>query len=237
VVDARLAVHGYDASWQATVYAALRAWLETPLDRRGMRLADVPAAERIAELEFHLPVAGRIAPSAEQKPQLALALGDQAGGRPLVTREKIAAVFRKHPSEALRREYADRLRHLSFVPLEGYLKGYIDLVFVHRGRWYLADYKSNHLGDGPAAYAPDRLGDAMMHGHYYLQYHLYALALHRWLGRRLPNYDYGKSFGGVYYLFLKGMSPEGAGCGVFFEKPPRARIEALSKLLDTGGEP
>ena len=72
----------------------------------------------------------------------------------------------------------------------------------------------------------------MAHGHYFLQYHLYALALHRYLERRLPGYAYEQHFGGVYYLFVKGMSPAtGCECGVFFERPPQARLAALSSLL------
>jgi exodeoxyribonuclease V beta subunit len=73
----------------------------------------------------------------------------------------------------------------------------------------------------------------MAHGHYYLQYHLYAIAVHRYLARRVSDYDYQRHFGGVFYLFLRGMTPaSGPGFGVFFEKPPERRIEELSMLLD-----
>jgi exodeoxyribonuclease V beta subunit len=73
----------------------------------------------------------------------------------------------------------------------------------------------------------------MTHGHYYLQYHLYTLAVHRYLERRVPSYHYETHFGGALYLFVRGMSPAlGASHGVFFEKPPWGRIDALSKLLD-----
>src|SRR5262249_54836295 len=34
---------------------------------------------------------------------------------------------------------------LAFRDLEGYLNGYIDLVFEHDGRYYVLDWKSNHL--------------------------------------------------------------------------------------------
>ena len=73
----------------------------------------------------------------------------------------------------------------------------------------------------------------MTHGHYFLQYHLYALAVHRYLERRVPSYTYETHFGGALYLFVRGMSPAlGASHGVFFEKPPRARLDALSNLVD-----
>jgi exodeoxyribonuclease V beta subunit len=70
---------------------------------------------------------------------------------------------------------------------------------------------------------------------YVLQYHLYAVALHRHLARRLPGYDFETHMGGAYYLFLRGMSPDAPrGCGIFYDRPSRSLIEALSACL---GEP
>lgn len=77
----------------------------------------------------------------------------------------------------------------------------------------------------------------MARGQYFLQYHLYALALHRYLGRRVKAYDYERHFGGAYYLFIKGMGPALGASGVFFEKPPLRRLEALARLLDGQREP
>jgi exodeoxyribonuclease V beta subunit len=77
----------------------------------------------------------------------------------------------------------------------------------------------------------------MVHRHYHLQYHLYVVALHRYLRWRLPGYDYERHFGGVYYLFLRGMigpsTPQTAGVshGVFYDRPPVALVEALDRLL------
>ncbi len=124
--------------------------------------------------------------------------------------------------------------------LEGYLKGYIDLVFEHQGRYYLADYKSNWLGDSSAHYGAEALAAAMAREGYVLQYLLYTVALHRWLGRRLPGYDYERHFGGAYYLFLRGMAPgwedgEGRPTGVHFARPPRALVEKLDRLLSPAG--
>ena len=65
---------------------------------------------------------------------------------------------------------------------------------------------------------------------YMLQYHLYAVALHRFLELRLPDYDNEKHFGGVYYLFLRGMGPTGE-YGVFFDRPASERISALAHYL------
>ena len=95
--------------------------------------------------------------------------------------------------------------------MTGMLKGFIDLVFYHDGKYYIADYKSNYLGDSHADYQPEALAQAMLEHRYDLQYQLYTLALHRYLRHRLPDYDYQTHFGGVYYLFLRGMAPDHPG--------------------------
>ena len=97
---------------------------------------------------------------------------------------------------------------LGFATVQGMLKGFIDLVFEWQGRWYLLDYKSNHLGMSPADYGRPALERAMREHRYDLQYQLYSLALHRLLALRLPGYDFDRHFGGVFYLFLRGM-PQG----------------------------
>ena len=129
---------------------------------------------------------------------------------------------------------------LDFATLQGFLKGFIDLVFEHQGRYFIADWKSNHLGESAADYGPAGLAEAMRAHHYPLQYLIYSVALHRWLARRLPDYDYARHFGGAVYLFVRGVRPDwrladGGPCGVFFDRPPQAAIEQLSALL-AGGE-
>ncbi|OLO07312.1 exodeoxyribonuclease V subunit beta [Salinicola sp. MH3R3-1] len=90
--------------------------------------------------------------------------------------------------------------------LNGMLKGYIDLVFQVHGRWYVLDWKSNHLGDDPEDYQGARLAAAMVDHRYDLQYVLYVLALHRLLKSRLEDYDYDRHVGGACYVFLRGLS-------------------------------
>ncbi len=216
----KLRAHGFSADLTALAASAVLDAIRTPLDDAGLRLADVARSQRLDELEFHLPVASR----AGERDQLTLGS---------LSQKKLAAVFRDHPSPWVPESYAERVGKLRFLPVRGHLKGYIDLVFVHRDRWYVVDYKTNHLGDGLGSYARAHLPEALAHSHYFLQYHLYALAVHRYLGFRKAGYDYGRDFGGVFYLFLKGMTPAtGPTHGVFFEKPPLRRLEALSRLLD-----
>ncbi|MDH3330089.1 MAG: hypothetical protein OEM01_12720, partial [Desulfobulbaceae bacterium] len=110
----------------------------------------------------------------------------------------------------------------------GLMKGYIDLVFYYNGRFFIADYKSNYLGSGYDDYQPQHLAKAMTEHRYDLQYLIYTVALHRYLETRMSGYQYDLHFGGIYYLFLRGMKPEnGSENGVFFTLPPRSLVERL----------
>jgi exodeoxyribonuclease V beta subunit len=151
---------------------------------------------------------------------------------------RLADAFARHGAPACDPSYAERLRALGFIAPAEFVKGFIDLVFRHDGRFYLADYKSNWLGDHAADYRLAPMVGSMREHHYFLQYHLYVLALHRWLALRVPDYDYERHFGGVYYLYVRGMSPEHEpGTGVFFDRPQGALIEELAAALGVGEVP
>nr|BAL53226.1 exodeoxyribonuclease V beta subunit [uncultured Gammaproteobacteria bacterium] len=121
-------------------------------------------------------------------------------------------------------------RPLEFPTVHGFLQGFIDLVVAHRGRFYVIDYKSNELED----YRPEGLARAMRDHDYGLQALLYALAVHRYLKRRLPDYRYADHFGGVRYLFVRGMDGQTPGSGVFGFRPEESWIAQLEGLLDGG---
>ncbi|KGR33793.1 exodeoxyribonuclease V subunit beta [Vibrio campbellii] len=120
---------------------------------------------------------------------------------------------------------------LGFQTVQGMLKGFIDLVFEHQGKYYVLDWKSNHLGDDVFHYHGDALKSAMADHRYDLQYQIYALALHRFLRSRLPNYDYEQHFGGVYYLFLRGMDGQ-SDHGIFSAKPTLEFLQEMDHLID-----
>ena len=112
--------------------------------------------------------------------------------------------------------------------LQGLMKGFVDLVFRCDGRFYLVDYKSNHLGPDLTHYGPEGLAACMDDHHYHLQYLIYTLAVHRYLQARLPGYSYAAHFGGAYYLFLRAMHPDHpAGTGVYHARPDEGLIMAL----------
>ena len=114
--------------------------------------------------------------------------------------------------------------------VNGLLKGFIDLVFVHNQKYYVVDYKFNGLGNNDEAYTNEAMETAMLAKRYDLQYALYLLALHRLLKARLGvSYDYDTHLGGGLYLFLRGS--KGPSGGRVFDKPPRLLIEGLDSLF------
>ena len=209
LVTNKLRAHGFPATWTDSLEKAVTATLDTTIDDGPLRLADVTRSRRLDELSFILPSSG-------------------------VTPDALAGVFSAHGGAFA--GYARKLADLEFPRLDGFLRGFIDLVFEHEGRWSLVDYKTNNLGPALQDYTVSRLTDSMVEHHYVLQYHLYAVALHRLLQYRLGGYDYDNHFGGVYYLFVRGMTPRtGADCGVFRDRPSAQLIGSLSELFDGGG--
>jgi exodeoxyribonuclease V beta subunit len=213
----------------------LRAAIETPLGplARDVRLRDLHPADRLDELTFELPVAG----------------GDRPDGRVTLAAIGDLLVAQLPPEDPLR-DYPARLREPAAArSFRGYLTGSLDLVARLPGaggvpEFAVIDYKTNLLGDDTPLsawhYRPDALAVAMQRAHYPLQALLYSVALHRYLRWRLADYRPERHLGGVYYLFLRGMTGEavprvdGQPCGVFAWRPPTRLILALSDLLDEG---
>ncbi len=122
---------------------------------------------------------------------------------------------------------------LDFADIAGQMKGYIDLVFEWGGRYWLVDYKSNRLGDDVSAYTPAVLDHAMTEHHYDLQYVIYMVALHRYLGTRIRDYHFKEHFGGVMYLFLRGMAPDAPmPRGVWYTCPGQDTVGRFSELFE-----
>ena len=206
-METTLSTRGYPATLAPELVAGLEQVMRTPL-ASGLTLADVARARRVDEMEFVLPVTGALTP------------------------QSLERAFKEHRAPGALPGYAAELRDLGFDKLNGFLRGFIDLVFCHDDRFYVVDYKSNRLGPQAADYGQESLVRSMAEHHYFLQYHLYCVALHRHLALRVRGYDYEQHFGGVYYLFLRGMAPEHAlGTGIFFDRPAAALIESLERAL------
>lgn len=132
-----------------------------------------------------------------------------------------------------RADFPATIGRLQFLPAHGFLKGFIDLVFEHEGNFYFVDWKSNWLGVDASFYGAENLGDAMAENFYTLQLSIYAVALHRFLGSRLPGYDYEKNFGGAFYIFLRGIDNETRG--VFHSRPALSFIKDLDRVFHGNG--
>lgn len=112
--------------------------------------------------------------------------------------------------------------------LRGFMKGFIDLIFEYEGKYYILDYKSNHLGNAATDYHPDILEQKMKAETYDLQYHIYTVALKRYLQKRLSDFDYDQHFGGVFYVFLRADQEE---YGVFYDRPEEKIITELDRYF------
>ncbi len=115
--------------------------------------------------------------------------------------------------------------------LHGYLTGFIDLVFEFNDKFYVVDYKSNYLGMEYQNYDNQGLQEAIEHHYYDLQYLLYSVALVKYLRNKFNNFDYDQHFGGIAYVFTRGINSE-AGQGIYTNKPNRELIEAMMEKFD-----
>ncbi len=105
----------------------------------------------------------------------------------------------------------------------GFVKGFVDLVFTHRGRTCFADWKSDVLPAYDAASLVPHV-----EAHYGLQAELYTLGLCRLL-RIADEAAYEARFGGLLYVFLRGVDEEGGG--VYAARPTWAEVQASERAL------
>lgn len=207
---------------------ALDAVVRSPLGSlfEDRTLATIDASDRLAESKFELRL-----PRAST-----------------VGLSEIGALLLAHVAadDPLRPYGDDLLKESKDTRIAGSLYGEIDAVFRIRSmdgsmRYIVSDYKTNLLHSKDVTrpldhYSPRKLVEAMRKGDYALQALLYSVALHRFLRLRLPEYDPNIHFGGISYLFVRGMvgpgvprDERGEPYGVFNWKPPVALIEALDE--------
>ncbi|MDR2216751.1 MAG: exodeoxyribonuclease V subunit beta [Yokenella regensburgei] len=197
----KLQLAGFEEHWTPVLTQWLTTVLQAPLPGAGVSLSQLAPNHKQVEMEFYLPIEQLLEP------------------------QKLDAVIRAH--DPLSAECPP----LDFRQVRGMLKGFIDLVFRHDDRYYLLDYKSNWLGENAQAYTEQAMAQAMKSHRYDLQYQLYSLALHRYLRHRLADYDYERHFGGVIYLFLRGVDGAAPGQGIFTTRPTRALIDGLDQCF------
>ena len=209
VIGRMLKKFGYEDVWRGVVNDMLTKVLSAPMESgdTAIRLDGISLKNQVRELEFYFPLRH-------------------------LTPEMLENTFRRNGGPRLPARVSTQLGRLGFSPVEGFMRGFIDLVFFSGGRYYLLDWKSNHLGFSSTDYRGQRLMEAMIENNYFLQYHLYTLALHRYLSVRVSGYRYDRHFGGVFYVFLRGVDPQyPPGNGIFTDRPAAELIEALDQAL------
>ena len=193
--------------------SAVQTMLDTVLNAElpeGLRLSALQPGSWVQEMEFYFPLKSI-------NPKLLSDAFKKYGITSPVNLEKVAA-------------------SLNFRNVKGMLLGFIDLLFCHGGKYYILDWKSNYLGNQPENYTPDNLTRDMEQKLYPLQYLIYTVAVNRYLERRISGYRYETHFGGVLYLFLRGIDKTRPGNGIYFDKPDTAIVQGLTDfLIDTEG--
>ncbi|MRR16465.1 MAG: exodeoxyribonuclease V subunit beta [Deltaproteobacteria bacterium] len=206
IVGETLGKFNYALSWQSGIMKMLERLARTKLrDRNGSHfsLSEIDHTRCRKELEFYFPLQ-------EIHPEKLMSLLET----PAPDRE------------------SGGQRKLNFLPVQGFLKGFIDFIFEYGGQFYLADWKSNDLGDQEGCYTPPILRQEIFKHFYDVQYLIYTVALDRYLQERLTGYLYEKNFGGVFYFFLRGLSSSaGPEDGVYYHRPDEEVIRRLANTL------
>ncbi len=209
LVGSKLEKYGYEKEWVAPLGGAIGDVIHTPLAAREgtFTLSDIRPGAWTTEMEFYFPLKW-------------------------ITSGLMGECLKRWDS---RFDVADISRvaaALDFRPVRGMVRGFMDMVFEYAGKYYLVDWKSNHLGFRVEDYGPEALRTAMERNLYPLQYLIYTVALNRHLTRRVRGYDYASSFGGVIYAFIRGASAKkGEIYGFFRDVPPAGMIADLTGAL------
>lgn len=191
----------------ASMEALISRVLNTPLPvNPPFCLKDIGPEDSLSELEFFYPVSS-ISPNSLKK------------------------IFSEYGAIFSEKDFAEDLGAPGFSMRHGFMHGFIDLVFKKDNQYFLLDWKTNYLGKSPDDYSDRAIKKSMSESFYLLQYHIYTVALHLYLEKKVAGYSYERSFGGVFYTFVRGMRPEKPGSGVYYHWPEPGLIQALVNTI------
>jgi exodeoxyribonuclease V beta subunit len=111
---------------------------------------------------------------------------------------------------------------------EDFLKGFIDLLFFYEGKYFLVDWKWNFF-DG--LYTQEAMEKIMKENHYFLQAAIYTEAFYRLL-KKYKIEDVSQKFGGMFYLFIRGMKAK-ENFGIYHFFPDRKLVNSTDTLEKT----
>ncbi|CRK86018.1 RecBCD enzyme subunit RecB [Candidatus Providencia siddallii] len=197
----RLVFYGFNEKLANFIQEWLYIIVNIRLNNNGLCLSVLKKQDIFNELEFYLPI------------------------KKFLKSKDINNIINKYDP------LSQQCNPLIFKNIYGILKGFIDLVFFWNNKFYLLDYKSNYLGEDSSFYILTSIKKSMINHRYDLQYQLYTIAIHRYLKQKIQNYDYRIHFGGVYYLFLRGMENIDSKNGIFFYCPSFEFIQEFDKLF------
>ena len=195
---------GFDPQrWLPVILRMLKKVLSQSL-RGEFSLSEISMHDRVEEMEFHFPI----------------------------KQGQFSQLIESLPQESLLSRYLQGVgqEQLLEIESEGFLKGLMDLVFRYKGKYYLLDWKSNRLNGHEDSFSEREIEAEMMNHHYILQYHIYLVGLLRFLKSRIHDFDYSTHFGGVYYLFVRGIGNDSSK-GIFYDFPDADLLEQLDAFF------
>lgn len=200
-IQEKLISNGFAIHWQPVLITWIKNILELPLLENGMSLNQISTDKRLVEMKFYIPLKKGLSSS------------------------QINHIICKYDS------LSAKCNSINFEQIYGFLTGHIDLVVFYKGYYYLLDYKSNWLGKDTNSYTHLAMQRAIEMHRYDLQYQIYSVALHRYLRHRIFKYSYEYCFGGVIYLFIRGINSSKRNTGVYFVRPHQLLIENLDNYF------
>lgn len=182
-----------------------------------VKLSNITAKQKLAEMSFDFP------------------LNSQGNNDKINSIRKVLEdAWRNEAEDSDERIFLNRLQSWESTIPGGFMTGSIDLMFEQGGKYYVLDWKSNRLNCTSDGFKRDGLVAEMASHSYFLQYLIYTVAVHRYLGQCIEDYDYDRHCGGVLYLFLRGIDQSGDSNtqnGIYYTKPKKDLIEKLSVAL------
>ncbi len=187
--------------WSSTLISWVENIINTPLNPQNITLSKLQKQLCIKELEFFLPI------------------------KKILYSTKLNHIMQSLDS------ISTLSPELFFNPVKGILKGFIDLIFFWNNKYYIVDYKSNWLGKNNNFYSEKYIKQEMIKHRYDFQYQIYTVALHKYLQKKIKNYNYNNDFGGVFYIFLRAIGKKIKNNGIFYTLPNYSLIEKMTILI------
>ena len=211
IIQTQLKKHGLQEADPVLAQEIIFATLNVELNKhngKSFKLSELKPGNIIPEMEFHI-----------HSPDFSF--------------EKLGQNLEKHSNNTFVEYLLNKSDKSPLQIDQQFFKGFIDLTFKKDNQFFIIDWKSNLLTGQQNAFGSSELPEAMANADYILQYHIYILALHRYLrSTSQGTYNYSENFGGAYYLFLRGIHQQNnPDDGIFFDCPTESIIQEMDQFL------